>query len=182
MSPSQLPWSLRTQQTAAAFYRAGYPIEEIADAIGLAPSECRELVRSMRRAGWLLRRPRGAHEAVQVDNALLRAGYLRRRAEAPGPRRAGARRADERLSLSELARAAGLVVAGREPDPTYIGRLLGITPMPDGTIRVRVPLSAALALGEALGFDAHEVEAREVRPRPARFLAPEQGPPVLLAA
>jgi hypothetical protein len=174
MTPSQLPWSLRTQQTAAAFYRAGYPIEEIADAIGLAPTECRELVGSMRRAGWLLRRPRGAHEAVQVDNALLRAGYLRRRAEA--------RRADGHLSLSELARAAGLVVAGREPDPTYIGRLLGITPMPDGAIRVRIPLSAALALGEALGFDAHEIEAREVRPRPARFLAPEQGPPVLLAA
>ena len=57
MTPSQLPWSLRTQQTAAAFYRAGYPIEEIADAIGLAPTECRELVNSMRRAGWRLRRP-----------------------------------------------------------------------------------------------------------------------------
>jgi hypothetical protein len=174
MSPSQLPWSLRTQQTAAAFYRAGYPIEEIADAIVITPAECRALVDAMRRAGWLLRRPRGVHEAVQVDNALLRAGYLRRRAEA--------RRGNAALSLSELARAAGLVVSGREPDPTYIGRLLGITPMPDGTIRVRIPLSAALALGEALGFDAHEIEAREVRPRPARFLAPEQGPPVLLAA
>ena len=44
MSPSQLPWSLRTQQTAAAFYRAGYPIEEIADAIGIAPGQCRELL------------------------------------------------------------------------------------------------------------------------------------------
>ena len=128
----------------------------------------------MRRAGWLLRRPRGAHEAVQVDNGLLRAGYLRRRAEA--------RRADERLSLSELARAAGLVVPGREPDPTYIGRLLGITPMPDGSLRSRIPLSAALALGEALGFDAHEIEAREVRPRPPRFIACPQGPPLLLAA
>jgi len=174
MTPSQLPWSLRTQQTAAAFYRAGYPIEEIADAIGLAPAECRELVSSMRRAGWLLRRPRGAHEAVQVDNALLRAGYLRRRSEA--------RRADERLSLSELARAAGLVVCGREPDPTYIGRLLGVTPMPDGSIRTRIPLSAALALGEALGFDAHEIEANEVRPHPPRFIACTQGPPLLLAA
>ena len=174
MTPSQLPWSLRTQQTAAAFYRAGYPVEEIADAIGLAPTECRELVSSMRRAGWLLRRPRGVHEAVQVDNALLRTGYLRRRAEA--------RRGNAPLSLSELARAAGLVVCGREPDPTYIGRLLGITPMPDGTIRTRIPLSAALALGEALGFDAREIEAGEVRPRPARFVAPEQGPPVLLAA
>jgi hypothetical protein len=174
MTPSQLPWSLRTQQTAAAFYRAGYPIEEIADAIGLAPTECRELVHAMRRAGWLLRRPRGAHEAVQVDNALLRAGYLRRRAEA--------RRADERLSLSELARAAGLVVPGREPDPTYIGRLLGITPMPDGTTRTRIPLTAALALGEALGFDPREIEAREVHPRPPRFVACPQGPPVLLAA
>ena len=174
MSPSQLPWSLRTQQTAAAFYRAGYPIEEIADAIGLAPAECRELVQAMRRAGWLLRRPRGAHEAVQVENTLLRSAYLRRRAEA--------RRADERLSLSELARAAGLVVAGREPDPTYIGRLLGITPMPDGSRRTRIPLSAALALGEALGLDAHEIEAREVRPRPPRFIACTQRPPVLLAA
>src|SRR4051795_5061216 len=104
MSPSQLPWSLRTQQTAAAFYRAGYPIEEIADAIGLGPSECRELVSSMRRAGWLLRRPRGAHEAGQVDNAPLAAGYL--------ARLGGPLRADERLSLSELARAAGLVVPG----------------------------------------------------------------------
>jgi hypothetical protein len=174
MSPSQLPWSLRTQQTAAAYYRAGYPVEEIADAIGLAPSECRELLEAMRHAGWLLRRPRGAHEAVQVDNAVLRAGYLRRRAEA--------RRAEERLSLSELARTAGLVVSGREPDPTYIGRLLGITPMPDGCIRTRIPLRAALALGEALGFDAHEIEAREVRPRPPRFIACPQGPPVLLAA
>ena len=62
MTPSQLPWSLRTQQTAAAFYRAGYPVEEIADAIGIAPAECRELVEAMRRAGWLLRRPRGVHE------------------------------------------------------------------------------------------------------------------------
>ena len=44
MTPSQLPWSLRTQQTTAAFYRAGYPVEEIADAIGIAPAECRELV------------------------------------------------------------------------------------------------------------------------------------------
>ena len=40
MTPSQLPVGLRTQQTIAAFYRAGYPIEEIADAIGLAPSTC----------------------------------------------------------------------------------------------------------------------------------------------
>src|SRR3954451_3634392 len=143
MSPSQLPWSLRTQQTAAAFYRAGYPIEEIADAIGLAPTECRELVSSMRPAGWLLSRPRGAHEAVQGDNALLRTGSLRRRAEA--------RRADERLSLSELARAAGLVVPGREPDPTYIGRLLGITPMPDGSLRARIPLSAARGRGRLAG-------------------------------
>ena len=174
MTPSQLPWSLRTQQTAAAYYRAGYPVEEIADAIGLAPAECRELLEAMRRAGWLLRRPRGAHEAVQVDNALLRTGYLRRRAEA--------RRGNAPLSLSELARAAGLVVAGREPDPTYIGRLLGLTPMPDGSLRTRIPLSAALALGEALGFDAHEIEAREVRPRPPRFIACTQGPPLLLAA
>jgi predicted transcriptional regulator len=57
MSPSQLPWSPRTQQTAAAFYRAGYPIEEIADAIGIAPGQGRELLEAMRRAGWLLRRP-----------------------------------------------------------------------------------------------------------------------------
>src|SRR3954453_1233707 len=40
MTPSQLPWSLRTQQTAAAFYRAGYPVEEIADAIGITSAEC----------------------------------------------------------------------------------------------------------------------------------------------
>jgi hypothetical protein len=174
MTPSQLPWSLRTQQTAAAFYRAGYPVEEIADAIGMTAAECRELVEAMRRAGWLLRRPRGVHEAVQVDNAILRTGYLRRRAEA--------RRGNAPLSLSELARAAGLVVPGREPDPTYIGRLLGITPMPDGTTRTRIPLTAALALGEALGFDPREIEAREVRPRPPRFVACTQGPPVLLAA
>ena len=54
--------------------------------------------------------------------------------------------------------------------------------MPDGSLRTRIPLSAALALGEALGFDAHEIEAREVRPRPPRFIACAQGPPVLLAA
>jgi hypothetical protein len=107
MTPSQLPVGLRTQQTIAAFYRAGYPIEEIADAIGLAPSTCEDLVDAMRRAGWTLRRPRGAHEHVQIDNALLRETYLRRRAQA--------RRSGEQLSLSELARTAGLVRPGREP-------------------------------------------------------------------
>src|SRR3954467_3454997 len=53
MTPSQLPVGLRTQQTIAAFYRAGYPIEEIADAIALAPSTCEDLVEAMRRAGWI---------------------------------------------------------------------------------------------------------------------------------
>src|SRR5919204_582224 len=85
--------------TIPAFYRAGYPIEEIADAIGLAPSTCEDLVEAMRRVGWTLRRPRGAHEHVQIDNTLLRERYLRRRAQA--------RRRREPLSLSELARAAG---------------------------------------------------------------------------
>ena len=82
MTPSQLPVGLRTQQTIAAFYRAGYPIEEIADAIGLAPSTCEVLVEAMRRVGWTLRRPRGAHEHVQIDNAFLRDRYLSHRAEA----------------------------------------------------------------------------------------------------
>ena len=40
MTPSQLPVDLRAQQIIAAFYRAGYPIAEIADAIGLTPSAC----------------------------------------------------------------------------------------------------------------------------------------------
>src|SRR6266542_242010 len=112
MTPSQLPVGLRTQQTIAAFYRAGYPIEEIADAIGLAPSTCEDLVEAMRQADWTLRRPRGAHEHVQIDNAFLRARYLQRRAQA--------RRRRQRLSLAEVARAAGLVRPGREPDATWI--------------------------------------------------------------
>ncbi len=144
MTPSQLPVGLRTQQTIAAFYRAGYPIEEIADAIGLAPSTCEDLVEAMRRVGWTLRRPRGAHEHIQVDNALLRDRYLSRRAQA--------RRCRERLSLSELARTAGLVRIGREPDPTRIGRLLRLTPMPDGQLRTHIPLGLALALGRVLGL------------------------------
>jgi DNA-binding MarR family transcriptional regulator len=170
MTPSQLPVGLRTQQTIAAFYRAGYPIEEIADATGIAPSTCEDLVETMRQAGWTLRRPRGAHAHVQIDNAFLRERYLRRRAHA--------RRRHERLSLSELARAAGLVRPGCEPDPTWIGRLLRLTPMPDGTQRTRIPLGLALALGRALGFDPHEIETREIRPRPARFHAPRRGLPV----
>ena len=174
MTPSQLPVGLRTQQTIAAFYRAGYPIEEIADAIGMAPSTCEDLVEAMRRAGWTLRRPRGAHEHVQIDNAFLRQRYLRRRAQA--------RRRGERLSLSEVARAAGLVRPGREPDPTWIGRLLRLTPMPDGAPRTHIPLGLALALGKALGLDPREVEAREVRPQPARFHAPRHGLPVIAAA
>jgi hypothetical protein len=174
MTPSQLPVGLRTQQTIAAYYRAGYPMMEIADAIGLAPSTCEDLVEAMRRVGWSLRRPRGAHEHVQIDNAVLRARYLHRRAEA------GRRR--ERLSLSELARAAGLDKPGREPDPTWIGRLLRVTPMPDGAMRTRIPLGLALALGCALGLDPHEVEAGEVRPQPARFHAPREGLPVIAVA
>src|SRR5205809_5182479 len=98
MTPSQLAVALRTQQTIAAYYRAGYPLEELADAIGLAPSGGENLVEAMRRAGWILRRPRGAHEHVQIDNAFVRERYLRRRAQA--------RRAGEPLSLSELARTA----------------------------------------------------------------------------
>jgi transcriptional regulator with XRE-family HTH domain len=172
MTPSQLPVGLRTQQTIAAFYRAGYPIEEIADAIELAPSTCEDLVEAMRRSGWTLRRPRGAHEHVQIDNAFLRACYLQRRAQA--------RRRRERLSLSELARAAGLVRPGREPDPTWIGRLLRLTPMPDGALRTRIPLRLALALGRALGFDPRDVEAREIRPQPARFHARRDGLPALV--
>jgi hypothetical protein len=173
MTPSQLPVGLRTQQTIAAFYRAGYPIEEIADAIGLAPPTCEELVEAMRRAGWPMRRPRGTHEHVQIDNAFLRERYVRRRAQA--------RRGHERLSLSELARAADLVAPGRAPDATWIGRLLRLTPMPDGTMRTRIPLGLALALGCALGLDPREVEAREIRPQPARFHAPRHGLPVLAA-
>jgi len=92
MTPSQLPVGLRTQQTIAAYFRAGYPIEEIADAIGLAPATCQDLVAAMRRAGWTLRRPRGAHDPVQIDNGFLRERYLRLRAQA--------RRRRERLSLS----------------------------------------------------------------------------------
>src|SRR3954464_11697328 len=113
MTPSQLPVGLRTQQTLAAYYRAGYPIEEIADAIGTAASTCEDLIEAMRGAGWTLRRPRGAHEHVQIDNAFLRERYLRRRWLAA--------RGRERLSLSGLARAAGMVRPGHEPDPTWIG-------------------------------------------------------------
>ena len=174
MTPSQLPVGLRTQQTIAAFYRAGYPMKEIADAIGLAPSTCEDLVEAMRRAGWTLHRPRGAHDHIQIDNAFLRAQYLRRRAQA--------RRRREHFSLSELARTAGLAKPGREPDPTWIGRLLRLTPMPDGALRTHIPLGLALALGRALGLDPREVEAREIRPQPARFHAPRHGLPVLAAA
>jgi hypothetical protein len=174
MTPSQLPVGLRTQQTIAAFFRAGYPIEEIADAIGLAPSTCEDLVDAMRRAGWTLRRPRGAHEHVQIDNALLRERYLRLRAQA--------RRGGEQLSLSELARSAGLVRAGHEPDPTWIGRLLRLTPMPDGALRTHIPLGLALALGRALDLDPREVEACEIRPQPPRFHAPRRGLPSLAVA
>ena len=67
----------------------------------------------MRRVGWTLGRPRGAHEHVQIDNAFLRARYLSRRAQA--------RRRRERLSLSGLARAAGLVSPGRaRPGPPEV--------------------------------------------------------------
>jgi hypothetical protein len=173
MTPSQLPVGLRTQQTIAAYYRAGYPIEEIADAIRLASSTCEDLVEAMRRAGWTLRRPRGAHEHIQIDNAFLRERYLRRRAQS--------RRRGERLSLSGLARTAALVAAGGEPDPTWIGRLLRLTPMPDGSLRTRIPFSVALALGQALGLDPCEIEAREIRPQPARFYAPPRGLPALTA-
>src|SRR4051812_31520896 len=128
----------------------------------------------MRRAGWTLRRPRGGREHVQIDNALLRERYLRRRAQA--------RRRRERLSLSELARVAGLVRPGHEPDPTWIGRLLRLTPMPDGTLRTQIPLGLALVLGRALDFDPREVEACEIRPQPPRFHAPRHGLPALAAA
>src|SRR4051812_38966076 len=125
----------------------------------------------MRRAGWTLRRPRGAHEHVQIDNTLLRERYLHRRAQA--------RRRRERLSLSELARISGLVRPGREPDPTWIGRLLRLTPMPDGAMRTHIPLGLAPARGRAPGRAPREVGAGETRPRPARFHAPRAGPPVL---
>jgi hypothetical protein len=171
MTCSQLPVGLRTQQTIAAFYRAGYPIEEIADAIGLAPSTCEDLVAAMRRAGWTLRRPRGARQHVQIDNAFLRARYLRYRAQTS--------RGGERLSLSELGRTAGLVAPGREPDPSWIGRLLGLAPMPGGGLRTSIPLGLALALGRALGLDPREVEEREIRPQPARFHATRHGLPVV---
>ena len=146
MTPSQLPVDLRAQQIIAAFYRAGYPIAEIADALGLTRTACQDLLAAMRDAGWTLRRPRGTHERIQVDNDFLRERYLQRRAQA--------RRRGERLSLSELARTAGLVRPGREPDPT---------------------------LGRALGLEPHEVEAHEIRPRPARFTAPRHGLPVIAA-
>jgi hypothetical protein len=173
MTPSQLPVDLRAQQIIAAFYRSGYPVAEIADAIGLTTADCQDLLEAMREAGWTLRRPRGAHERIQVDNAFLRERYLQRRAQA--------RRCGERLSLSELARVAGLAKPGREPDPTWIGRLLRLTPMPDGAMRTHIPLGLALALGRALGLDPREVEAREIRPQPARFHAPRHGLPVIAA-
>jgi len=173
MTPSQLPDDLGAQQIIAAFYRAGYPIAEIADALGLTVSACQHLLAVMRRAGWTLRRPRGAHERIQIDNAFLRKHYLQRRTLA--------RRRGERLSLSGLARTAGLVRPGREPDPTWIGRLLRLTPMPDGTLRTQIPLDLALALGRALGLDPREVEAHEIRPQPARFHAPRHGLPALTA-
>ena len=59
MTPSQLPVDLRAQQIIAAFYRAGYPIAEIADALGLTRAACQDLLAAMRDAGWTLRRPRG---------------------------------------------------------------------------------------------------------------------------
>jgi hypothetical protein len=173
MTPSQLPVDLRAQQIIAAFYRAGYPIAEIADALGLTRAACQDLLAAMRDAGWTLRRPRGTHERIQVDNDFLRERYLQRRAQA--------RRRGERLSLSELARTAGLVRPGREPDPTWIGRLLRLTLMPDGTLRTDIPLGLALALGRALGLEPREVEAHEIRPRPARFTAPRHGLPVIAA-
>ena len=116
---------------------------------------------AMRRAGWTLRRPRGAHEHVQIDNALLRERYLRLRAQA--------RRRREQLSLSELARSAGLVRPGREPDPTWIGRLLRLTPMPDGALRTQIPLGLALALGRAL--ELRPARGRGLRDPPAAALA-----------
>src|SRR4051812_44878682 len=128
----------------------------------------------MRRAGWTLRRPRGGREHVQIDNALLRERYVRLRAQA--------RRRRERLSLSELARVSGLVRPGREPDPTWIGRLLRLTPIPDGTLRTQIPLGLALALGRALDLDPRDVEAHEIRPQPARFHARGRGLPSLAAA
>jgi len=53
--------------------------------------------------------------------------------------------------------------------------------MPDGSLRTRIPLSVALALGHALGLDPLEIESREVRPQPARFHAPRRGLPTLVA-
>ena len=173
MTPSQLPVDLRAQQIIAAFYRAGYPVAEIADAIGLTPAACQDLLEAMREAGWTLRRPRGAHERIQIDNDFLRDRYLQCRAQA--------RRRGERLSLSELARTAGLVRPAREPDPTWIGRLLRLTLMPDGTLRTHIPLGLALALGRALGLEPREVEAHEIRPQPARFHASRHGLPVIAA-
>src|SRR3954453_19311431 len=173
MTPSQLPVGLRTQQTIGAFYRAGYPLEEIADAIGLAPSTCEDLVDAMRRVGWARAPPRRAHEHVQIEKALLRERSLRRRAQA--------RRGGEQLSLSALARTADLVRPGQEPDPTWIVRLLRLTPMPDGTLRMQIPLGLALALGRALDLDPRDVEAYEIRPQPARFHAPRRGFPSLAA-
>ncbi len=148
--------------------------EEIADAIGVSFCTCADLVDTMRRAGWTLRRPRGAHEHIQIDNAILRARYLRRRAQA--------RRRREHFSLSELGRIAGLVTPGRTPDPTWIGRLLRLTPIPDGTLRTQIPLGLALALGRALDLDPRDLEAREIRPQPPRFHAPRHGLPVIAAA
>jgi DNA-binding MarR family transcriptional regulator len=158
MTPSQLPVGLRIQQTIAAFYRAGYPIEEIADAIGLAPSTCEVLVDAMRRVGWTLRRPRGAHEHIQIDNALLRERYLQRRAEA--------RRRRERLSLSELARVAGLAKPGREPDPTWIGRLLRPHPCPTAAC-ARTSRSALRSRSGAPSASTH-ARSRRARSAPSR--------------
>ena len=161
----RLPRSdLRTRRTVCAYLRAGYPPDEIADVIGASLAATNALIRRMRRDGWDLRRPRSAQHHVKVANAFLRERYLRLRAQA--------RACGEDLTAIELGRRAGLAAPSGTVDGTHIQRLLGLKPMPGKGLRSAIPLDAALALGRALGFDPHEVEARELRPDSDAVAAP----------
>jgi transposase len=161
----RLPRSdLRTRRTVCAYMRAGYPAEEIADVIGASCAATNALIRRMRRDGWDLRRPRSAQHHVKVANGFLRERYLRLRAQAQA--------AGEDLTPIELGRRAGLEAPSGAVDGTHIQRLLGLKPMPGHGTLTAIPLDAALALGGALGFDPHEIEAHEQRPDPDAVRAP----------
>ena len=161
----RLPKSdLRTRRTVCAYVRAGYPTEEIADVIDASCAATNALIRRMRGEGWDLRRPRSAQHHVKVANRFLRERYLRLRAQA--------RAAGEDLNPIELGRRAELAAPSGIVDGTHIQRLLGLKPMPGHGLRTAIPLDAALALGGALGFDPHEIEAHEQRPDPNAVDAP----------